>query len=325
MTIGGIALIAILVIALIVSIGASMSSKKKYEKKVAELTAQVTDLTAQVTSLGATELCYQLAHDVKSNTEVKDSDLIEVAVPVSVSGGYVHDKTQLVGKYYKIGFKIGTTLSADMVFNSEITPDMRYLDVVCDEVPIGLQVDSSVDVRISFTLGQTFIGMTDKRVVAIYGNTVKLIVDNKDIYTYESMKVDKAIYKGTKVYCLEFVEGGVQGDAMKYYPLRIDVLATLLQDPNIDGDLKQYEYVDRQYLEEQLALDDETLQSITAGKDAISQIYTNSLATYERIIQEQKQKADQQAALDAATAAANAQMQVAAPTTAPTDGSAPAQ
>lgn len=303
MTIGALALCIVLGAAVVAVLLTSANAKKKYEKQIEELNFQVGDLQFQVDELGATETCWQLAHDVKSGTQVKETDLIPVEVPLTMSGGYVHNLQEAVGKYYKISFDTGTTLSADMLFDFEVTKDMRYLDVVCDELPIGLEEDDYIDLRVSFTLGQDFIAMTNKRVAAIYGNTVKLIVDNKDIYTYESIKVDKAIYKGVRLYCVEYIEGVAQGAATKYYPLRVDVLATVVQDPNIDGDLEQYTYADRSYLEAQLSVDKETMESIQNGKDKISNMYQESIRIYNQIMEEQRKKAEEEARIAAEQAA----------------------
>ena len=276
----------------VLGLGGYMINKKKndYEQQIAEKENQIQVIQNELDAIGEMDVVYQTAYDVKSGTEVKESDLVTVEVPAKVSGSYIKEPSEIVGKYYKLNIPAGTPLLDTMVFDFEVTQDMRYLDVVCDEIPIGLEIDDYVDVRISFTFGQDFITMSHKRVAAIYGNTVKLIVDQKDVYTYESMKVDKSVYGGSKIYAIEYLEGGSQEQADNYYPMRTEVLATLVQDPNIKSDLSSFTLVNRSFLEKQLS-NAELVEDIAKSKKDLVKAFEDATKIYQDVVKKSNEAA----------------------------------
>ena len=283
--------------------------KVDYEEQILDAESQNYKLQGELDSIGEMVAVYQTAYDVSSGTEVKESDITSAEVPAKVAGAYVQDPNDIIGKYYKLNIPEGTPLLDSMVFDFPVSEDMRYLDVVCDEVPIGLEVDDYVDVRISFTFGQDFISMTHKRVAAIYGKTVKLIVDQRDVYTYESMKVDKSIYSGTKIYAIEYLEGGSQTEASNYYPMRTEVLATLVQDPNINSDLSSFTLVNRAFLEKQLANAD-LVEDIAKSKKDLLRAFADANSIYEDVVKDAKkeaEKAEKEAKREAERAAKKAE------------------
>lgn len=140
----------------------------------------------------------------------------------------------IVGKTVKISCTEGTIISQSIVMDNPLKANERELDVVFDEVPIAIKEGDFVDVRISFPLGQDYIAMSHKKVIGVYDNVLKLIVDQKDIYTYESMKTDASIYIATKIYAIKYIEPGIQTAAVTYYPVSREIMKTMLLDENID-------------------------------------------------------------------------------------------
>lgn len=289
-------IIFILLIMLVCSVGVLKLNQKKvaYEERIEADENRINSLQSELDSIGDMVTVYQTAYDVKSGTEVKEVDLIAVEIPVKVAGTYIQDPSEIVGSYYKLDITAETPLLQSMVFPFEVKEDMRYLDVTCDEIPIGLEIDDYVDLRISFTFGQDFIGMTHKRVAAIYGKTLKLIVDQKDVYTYESMKVDKSIYEGTKLYSIEYLEGGTQTEANNYYPMRTEVLATLVQDPNIKTDLTSLTIVNRTFLEKQL-MNVDLVKSVADSKRGLLSAFDDANDIYSDIVKDAQKAAEDEA------------------------------
>ena len=158
------------------------------------------------------------------------------------------------GKYYKTDLTKGTVLSGAMLLDFKMDKDTRLLDVAVDDVPIGLEIGDFVDIRFKYTFGQDMIVMAHKQVYDINRNVLKLAVNEKDILSYTSMTKDKALYVGCRTAAVQYAEGAIQEAAMNYYPLRLEVAATMLQDPNIknNDDITQFNIVDRKLLEQQL-------------------------------------------------------------------------
>lgn len=256
---------------------------ESYEIALATRDGKLTELQNKIQEIGDLVMVYELNYDVKGGTIISETDLTPVQVPEKATTGYVHDINDVLGKYYKTGLGQGTILSDSMVSDYELTKDLRYLDVMIDDLPIGLEVGDYVDLRFRFTFGQNFVVMSHKQVVEINKNVLKLVVDEKDIHSYESVLKDKAQYVGCRTSAVQYIEGGIQDAGLNYYPMRVDVMSTLVQDPNIKEkeDLSQFSLVDRTLLEEQLISQADLQTGGGTLEDQIKQIYAASIQTGE--------------------------------------------
>lgn len=181
-------------------------------------------------------------------------DLVYIDIPADVITDHmITDMEDVKGKITKIDLLPGAILETTMLMDYELKADDRELDIVLDEMPIGLEPGDYVDLRISFPLGQDFVVMVKKQVVAINSNTIKLIVNEEDVHHYESVKADKSLYQSTKLYTTKYVEYGLQPAAASYYPVTNEVLQTLIKDPNINTDDWQKNFEARFNLEMELA------------------------------------------------------------------------
>ncbi len=263
---------------------------RNYQTQIKKGEEVITSLQGELDRIGEMGYVYQLNTDVKSKNIIQGYEMELVEMPMSViPPNAVTDEAEVAGKYYKIGLGKQTTLTLDMVMDFAISDDMREMDVVFDEIPIGLMPGDYIDVRISFPLGQDYIAMSHKRVVAINDSTAKLIVSQEDFYTYEAMKTDLAIYASTKIYGAKYVEAGVQKEATVYYPVSLEVLHTKLLDPNIDTSDYSMILERRQQLEEQLLASDKVdiSNTVTSGKENIGDKFSEAKKDYDKL-QEKK-------------------------------------
>ena len=177
---------------------------------------------------------------------------------------------------------------------------MRELDVVMDEIPVGLEEGDYVDVRISFPLGQDYIAISHKKALGITGNTVKLIVVEHDFYRYESMKTDMATYQSTKVYGVKYVEAGLQKKGKVYYPPTLDIIKQSILDPNMDSQDFMTMINSRELLEEQLAASKKVdkNQTVTETRNEIKNTFDNAREQYAELEQEKELAAEAASADD---------------------------
>ena len=190
-----------------------------------------------------------------------------------------------------------------MISDYKVTKNMRELDVVMDEIPVGLEEGDYVDVRISFPLGQDYIAMSHKKVLGITGNTVKLVVIEHDFYRYESMKTDMATYQSTKVYGVKYVEAGIQKKGKVYYPPTLDIIKQSILDPNMDSQDFMTMINSRELLEEQLAASKKVdkNQTVTETRNEIKNTFDKAREQYAEL-EQQKELAE-----EAATSADNSE------------------
>ena len=260
--------------------------KKNDMNIIAEREQEIIDLQQELDNIGNLVTVYQLNTDVKSGTQMQSFQFTPIDVPeTSVPIEAITSLDLIDGYYYKIGLSANTIVTTDMLMQQKLTDDERTLDVVLDEIPIGIEVGDYIDVRIAFPLGQDFIVMVHKEVVEINGSTLKLIVSQQDFYTYQSMQTDEALYSSTKAYGSTYVEGGVQMPAQQYYPVNLDVLKTMLLDPNIDTS----DYSDvlklREQLEKQLNTSDKVTinDTVTNGKQTLAQKFKKAKEDYDAL------------------------------------------
>ena len=234
---------------------------------------------------------YRLLEDEKAGKAIEADSLIAINIPLTaIPENAITDLSQVEGKLYKTNLSANTCLSEDMVIDNIITDDLRELDVIMDEIPIGLEEGDFVDVRIAFPLGQDYIGMTKKEVLGIVDNVVKLIVNEEDFYTYQSMESDKSIYSGTKIYAAKYVESMIQKSAKNYYPVSLDILKTRILDPNIDSSDYSSVLISREQLEAQI-IDSgkvEIADNVTGTKEQLKETFNTARENYE-ILQQEKE------------------------------------
>ena len=334
-----IAVTSLLAIGLIVSILISSSNTKKYEEELANKDYYIEDLEWQLTELGATEIVYKLACNVNSGTAVKDTDLEAVEIPVGMVPGYIIDKEEIIGKYYKISYDAGTLLTHEMMYEVPLKTDDRILDIMCDRQPVGFKAGDIVDVRITFPDGQDYLLMHKKLVQDVYGNAMRLVVDEKDILVYKSAEADWARFvkngkAGTSVqiYCTMYVEAGIQS-AIRYYPIQTvlpdgetfegSILWVAAQNDNLlmeNTDLADWLKIDRLDFEKSMIQYDvyrkqqkntetgeyyysveleEGAKKVASSKNERNKQYESAVKEFEKR-EEEKRKAEEAAAKEAA-------------------------
>lgn len=286
-------IIGVLVVALGVTMFAFRTKSKKQQAQIDSLNQEVEDLQNNM------EEVYVTSKDVKSGSTVELDSVTTTLLPSdSIPENAVTAEEELTDKIYKIGLKAGSYITTDMISDYKIHKNMRELDVVMDEIPVGLEEGDYVDIRISFPLGQDYIAMSHKKVLSITGNTVKLIVIEHDFYRYESMKTDLATYQSTKIYAVKYVEAGLQPNGKVYYPPTLEIIKQSILDPNMNSKDFMTMINSRELLEDQLAASKKVdkNQTVTETRNEIKNTFNNAREEYREL------EAEKEAAAAAADA-----------------------
>jgi tetrahydromethanopterin S-methyltransferase subunit G len=279
------------VLVLLLAVAGVFIMKKNYDGIISQRENEINNLKQRLDDIGELVTVYQLNTSAKSGTQMQDFQFSTIEIPeYSVPENAIASLEDIEGFYYKISLSSGTIITSDMLMQQKLTDDERTLDVVLDEIPIGIEVGDYVDIRIAFPLGQDYIAMTHKEVVEINGSTLKLIVSQQDFYSYQSMQTDEALYSSTKAYGSTYIEGGMQVAAQQYYPVSLDVLKTMLLDPNIDTSdysdvLKRREQLEKQLLNSNKVTINDT---VTNGKQTLADKFKEAKTDYDAL-QAQKQ------------------------------------
>lgn len=263
-----------------------------YHRDITNLTAENNQLKEEINTYESEMVpVYYLLESVKAGAPIESYDVDIVNVPIqAVPENAITDSAELEGMLYKIDLEANTYLTTAVIQTDILTDDMRELDIIFAEVPIGLKEGDYIDVNIGFPLGQPFIAMSHKKVVAINNNVLKLVISQNDFYTYESMKKDVATYSSTRIFGAKYVESGIQQPAITYYPVNLEVLKTRLLDPNIDTSDYSMTLTLREQLETQLNTSDKVdiNQTVTSSLENLTEQFQDARNTYNQL-QEQKE------------------------------------
>ncbi len=262
------------------------------ERELDHMQQEAADLRQKVEEYeNAVSSVWKLVNDVKGGMPVMDYDLELVTVPQnSIPENAIQDVERLEGRLYKTNFAANTCITEDMIIEEEIAGDHRELDIVMTEIPIGLEPGDYIDVRITFPLGQDCIAMTRKRVIAVYANVVKLIVNEEDVYSYESMKTDYGHYRAVRIYGIKYVEAGLQPAAATFYPVNLEIMKTMILDPNMEtGDFAETLSFRKQLEEQNLNELVDEMSKIANNKERLDSMFQEAEREYE-VIQREKER-----------------------------------
>lgn len=287
--------IVAIVLVVIAIIAVIVTMKLSYDRKIDNLMATNNQQNELINNLGDLVTVYETVGDIKAGKAIEESDLQPVDIPSTLANNMITSLDEVKSCYFKIDLSANTKLSKDLIMQDKLDDSARLLDVVTDENPLGLTEGTYVDIRIAMPLGEDFIAMTHKRVKAINSGVLKLVVNEGDIHTYNSMLVDRILYPGTRIYATEYVEPGVQTKAQEYYPVASNIGSIAVSDPNKGVDnINQESLNRRKQLEISLSgVMDESVQDMLAeGKKSITTLLEQS---NEKLQEKLKEEANKQA------------------------------
>lgn len=282
----------ILVIAVLSVLG--ISSINKYKATIESQNQEITSLEASLTDIGPLTTGFVVSRAVRAGEEITEDNIDEIVTEVSVPSklnlgltsddmngtntSIIENRSDLLNKYFKIGLAEGTVITVEDIVETKIDNTWRYFDLILDESPVGITAGDYIDVRISFPFGEDFIAISHKKIEEINSGVIKIIVDEHDIMSYNSMLMDKALYSGVKIYAVKYVDGGAQASAENFYPIQSNISEITVLDPNILEDVKQEMILKRQVLDNALGgtVDTKTEQELARVQSAIEQARSNS-------------------------------------------------
>lgn len=222
----------------------------------------ITSLSNTIDSdIGPTVDCYVVNTSVRVGDEITEDKLTVVTIPEKIAYcnrekqvttinennqpvlttekeqalAVVTSVNDVVGKRFRVDMSEGTILFSDFVMENKIDNSSRYYELTLDEFPTDINIGDYVDIRIQFTYGQDFISLPHRRIEGMNLETgvFKFVFSESDIYTYNSMLLDKAMYPGVTLYMLRYIDNTAQTAAEAYYPINDNISEMLEINPNI--------------------------------------------------------------------------------------------
>ena len=293
----------IIVIVLLCLLG--LMSINKYKGDVMARDSQIHKLEESLFNIGDVQKGFVVKQTVRAGEKITEEVLEEVDVPIKLGLNLITNKNDIIDKYFRVSLGDGTVLTTDDIVEKKIDNTFRYFDTVIDELPIGLRTGDYVDIRIAFPFGEDFIAISHKRVEELNTGIMKLILSESEIYTYQSMLVDKALYEGTKIYAVEYIDAGSQAVAEVYYPLNKNLSELSSMNPNLLELVKQEMILKRNQIDELMGggvetKDEKELQRVTTeisrARDNINKSISNSQKELERRLEVERKEAERREA-----------------------------
>lgn len=222
-------------------VGGTLYYRSQFNKAVAErnqLVQQTGELQVAIDAIGPITEVWTVKTHVLAGAIVKEEELVQQTIPVSsVTEQYVMDKSQIIGKYYKIDMHPGVAITKDTLMSEPMEEIMYERDMSFKYLPLGLKVGDYIDIRITYPYGQEFVVIQHERVQQLVesSKTIKLILNEAQLMLWMSAMKDYALTGGigTSVYVTKYIEPGITQKATPYYPVRKEMEQSIMLSPNI--------------------------------------------------------------------------------------------
>ena len=150
----------------------------------------------------------------------------------------------------KISAKSNTIISPSMIARSnEIdTDDVRKQEYNVLVLPMDLQSNDYVDIRLSLPNGQDYIVLSKKRVdipqigSETLADTIQMKMSEDELLTMSCAIVEASNISDAKLYAIKYVEPGLQNAASPTYLVNKDVANLIDRDPNVVNEAKKALY-----------------------------------------------------------------------------------
>jgi len=298
---GTIIIILFFVVLMAVLVLVGNHSISEYRAIATQANEEALRLSGALEHIGELQQGYVLAVAVRSGEEIKEEHLQIVDVPVKIGLNLVSIADNIVGRYFRISLEPGTVLTRDDILEERKDATYRYFDLVLDDLPIGIVVGDFIDVRIVFPFGEDFIAIAHKKIQEINSGIPKVILNEHEINIFQSLMLDRAVFPGTRIYAVEYLDGGAQATAQVYYPINRNIAELAAINPNL-LELVQQEMIVRRQTVDQLVgggieeKTEEELSRISGEIERIrSQVHTSLVRSHAELLMRLEREAAQAA------------------------------
>lgn len=140
-----------------------------------------------------------------------------------------------LGQTAVINIPEGTQLQTTMATSSKLSANLREAEyqVIC--MNSNITKKDTVDVRICYPDGESYIVLSKKRIKAYTPETasVFLWIEEDELLRMSAAIVDAALYDGAKLYVTKYIEPNIQDASVITYTPNLSILSLIEDDPNI--------------------------------------------------------------------------------------------
>lgn len=237
----------------------TLKFRKDYNTQLQQnqtLVQQNAQVQAQIDAIGAMGVAYQVNAPKASGEEIKEADLKEIYVPMSINGdSTIATKEELVGRHYKVDVTTGTIITKDLLMPEGETTLVKFpRELQFKSLPVQLEVGDYVDVKFLIANGEEYVILPHKEVQAISGTTLSFNVSEEENQLINSAIMDVAQYSAAcMMYCDMYLEPG-NGESAAFYPVQESMQEFIMFNPNITDYSRCINVTMRQHIDQCLIM-----------------------------------------------------------------------
>ena len=134
----------------------------------------------------------------------------------------------------KVNLSANSILTTDLIVkNKVLANDVRITEYNMLELPTTVQEGDFVDIRLTLPNGQNFIVLPKQEIKSILDTTLRFEMTEDEILIMNSAIVEAYIITGSKFYVSQYIEPGIQEEAIPTYTPTNEVRQIINGDPNI--------------------------------------------------------------------------------------------
>jgi len=177
---------------------------------------------------------YVATSDIKSGETIKDKNVEKRIIYSSQSENYDIAEEEL-GKAALIDIPAGTQILNTMLTDNTVSSELRESEYNVISMSSNIITNDTVDVRISYANGESYIVLNKKVIKGIDTAASKCYfwLDEAELLRMSAAIVDAGLYTGTRLITTKYIEPNIQEASEVTYTPSLSILALLEKDPNV--------------------------------------------------------------------------------------------
>lgn len=146
---------------------------------------------------------------------------------------YITDKE--IGKTSLVSIPVGTQILKTMVTDYNVSASSREMEYQVISVNSNITKNDTVDVRIFYPDGESYVVLSKKEIKAYTPETVSVFLwlEEDELLRMSAAIVDASLYSGAKLYVTKYIEPNIQEASVITYIPSLSTLSLIEDDPNI--------------------------------------------------------------------------------------------
>ncbi|HCR41470.1 MAG TPA: hypothetical protein DIW41_11265 [Lachnospiraceae bacterium] len=177
---------------------------------------------------------YVAIADIKAGDYITKEDIEEKLVYTS-QPEETYQKVLEGGETALVDISAGTQIIHSMLTKNQVSSELRELEFNVINISSNISSNDTVDVRISYPNGESYVVLSKKIIRGISPETAVCYfwLDEEELLRMSAAIVDAVLYSGAELTITKYIEPSIQEASVVNYVPSLSILSLLESDPNI--------------------------------------------------------------------------------------------